>query len=321
MIDRRDVFQRGWVVRGLLSLSVAVLAGLGCRKPAAPQRAAEAAAPAERAWSSTPEEAFDPSAKPEPRVQFVWQAPDQKRPGIWSVSLDGKDLRQVVKPELLYGGAAQAIETPVRSPDGRWIVCKAFDKDDNGLRILIDRKTRTVKTMAEALGPTGFTWTPDSKHVMFYGERGPVDYDVDAGTLAELPPFYSERFHLVDGGQRILAVNHEGFAYYDLAGKSLRQPSGPIEYSGINSISRDGRRVLFTRPDEHFVVEVEQPGKQIVLGDLGTWDVTFGPRGEDLYFFSDGTLRRLEIATRKLVALGEALPGPFGACKIALATR
>ena len=161
-----------------------------------------------RVWASFPEEPYDPKSAQEPRLQFIWQAPGQDRQGIWSTKLDGLDIRRTVAPDWLYSGEVRSLEqTPVRSPDGRYIACVGNDKAGNQLRYLIDRKARSVKTMApNTNGAAHFNWTPDSRHVIFYGDFDLWDYEVETGTLKKLPMIYSTSLHLIDNGQRTAAV-------------------------------------------------------------------------------------------------------------------
>lgn len=300
--------RRAWVCAALL----VVLAVPACRKQSRPADAVpEAATPAPAAvdWSKIPEEPYDPTAKQKPRLQFLWPAPGEERASIWSVALDGSDLRRVASPAWLYGGEVKTIDPPLeRSPDGRYIAAIAHDEEDWGLRILIDRKTRTVKTMQEALGLTPIVWTPDSKRVLFYGEPGLMEYAVETGTLTELPRIHANVFRLVDGGQKFLTVSEEGFRWYDRQGKQLRQVPIGFSFLSVNGISTDGRRVLFSISEGEAVAETERPDQRTAIGSLRGVEAAFGPGGTDLYYYLDGRLHRFDVATRKVIDLTE-LPG------------
>ena len=93
------------VINTVLLLVVLLLAG--CSQPIPPKFIKESK------WSTSYEVHYeyqtevwdDPDVLSTPRVQFTWAKPglsNYKDVGIWSMRLDGSDIREVVSPELLY---------------------------------------------------------------------------------------------------------------------------------------------------------------------------------------------------------------------------
>ncbi len=284
--------------RALVAAAVAAMA-LGRHQAAV---AEEAADPAQ--WNDLPEEPYVENAPANPRIQFVMQAPGRERREIWSISLDGKDVRRFMGADLLYSGDAQRIDDPVRSPDGRYIACRGFTGDDVQIRLLVDRKTRTAKTlMSDAWGEAEFTWSPDSRTLYFYGGGEMWRYEVRSGALKKMPFIRASKLRIVDGGRRFLAALKAGVEYRDLSGKLVSSWKLSKPAAAVAAISLDGRRILYDAPPRVFVVNPAVPGKKLAEFEEGFSSVTFGPDESSLFFVRRGNLTRLDIGMRSLTAL------------------
>jgi hypothetical protein len=275
-------------------------AATSCRKPSPAQR--------ERSWT-LPEEQYQENGSRDPRVQLVWQSPGQDRPGIWSSSLDGQDVRPAVSQDLLFSGEAQTLaETPVRSPNGRYIACSGYSKEKDRVAFLVDRKTRTVKTiMDEPSVDPAFVWSPDSRHVLFFCGSDRWDYDVETGEATKRAYISARQLVFADGGKQIMAVAKEGIEYWDLSGKLLKRETWPYPLSGVDAVSSDGKRALLSSYGHSFVVEVAHPEKRLFERDRSFVAVTFGPDDGSLFYLENG-LQRLDYASGKHASLG-AFPG------------
>ena len=93
------------VINIVLLLVVLLLAG--CSQPTPPKFISEDkwATDYEVHYEYQTEVWNDPDVLSIPRVQFTWAKPGLSAyndVGIWSMRLDGSDIREVVSPELLY---------------------------------------------------------------------------------------------------------------------------------------------------------------------------------------------------------------------------
>ncbi|WP_316858009.1 hypothetical protein [uncultured Cohaesibacter sp.] len=116
----------------LVACIAALLFGVGCeRKQETKSKAAAEKVEKKPVFEFAGEEIYgDPEIFSTPRLQFAWRAPGLKSKELWSMRLDGSDLRRVVKAALLYSKNATAIShDPVRSPDNRYIVLSMFTSE------------------------------------------------------------------------------------------------------------------------------------------------------------------------------------------------
>ena len=117
-------------LRGLALVTLLALQGCGgtAQEQSASQNATEAAPSEAKPFVVRHEDYKDADFRSTPRLQFTWSppgAPDNAHGrGIWTIRLDGSDLRLAVPPELLYetGPGATNADVPFeRSPDFRYI--------------------------------------------------------------------------------------------------------------------------------------------------------------------------------------------------------
>lgn len=303
---------RAW----LLALGL-VVAGAACSEPrqeaAAAPAAAPAPAPARPAPQAYPQErCADPETFSQPRLQFTWQAPGDAERGIFSMRLDGSDLRRVVSAEHLARAGVRVItDTPVRSPDRRYVAGVGYDAQEDQLRFLVDLETGAVRTMMpKTYGQAFINWTPDSRSVLFYGDLELWQYDVRTGQRTKLPMIYSRGLHLVDGGKRFLAVQKDHLGLFDRRGKRLRRTPLPFELTNEYALSPDGELLLYRESwEKAFVVRTRAPGERLaeVAQDMGA--VVFGPDARALYYFGDEGLASWELSQRRRTPLA---PLPAG---------
>ena len=116
----------------------------------------------------------DPNSFDQPRIQFSWQGPNRERPEIWSVKIDGTDLRLAVDADLLYPKDEDVGLHPgfssARSPDNRYIlVVMANNKYRNNLIHIIDLKEHKHSKInsSESALSIRYPWVSDSKSFFF----------------------------------------------------------------------------------------------------------------------------------------------------------
>ncbi len=258
-------------------------------------------------WTYPDEQFDDPEIRREPRVQFVWRAPDELRDSIWSINLAGSDIRRVAGPELVYGSGIQTLsDIPVRSPDRRYIACVGDNASGDQVRYLIDLKARTVRIMKEAAGIAYFNWTPDSRHVLFYGDIKLWKYEVETGSVTEEPMIYSRGLYLVRGG--FIAVRVGEIAFYSREGKLQRSVAHPYKNISEHRLSGDETLLMLETPTETVVVRHDDLANPLYRGESRLHHGDFGPDGSVIYFFYEGRFNVLDLGTGEVRKLYD-LPG------------
>jgi hypothetical protein len=286
-----------WVAICLAALALSA----GCRKAAAPApEEPDPWAPKPEVVPKYPDEKYgDAELAKNPRIQFLW-SPVKGGKGkdtIWSMRLDGTDIRRTATPELLFSGEAKEIHYAVRSPDGRYVACSGSNADLDEIRFLVDLKEKKLQTMSRTDGRPYFTWTPDSRQVIFYGNAEFWQYDVPTGRLSQPPIIYSAGLVLVDGGKQFIALNNRRIEYYDRAGKLLRRIKHPFNVGQSHKMSADGQTFLLNIEAHSVFFRSDHPEK-VLWRDGKFRDLSvFGPGGEVLYWFDGHQLVAFDMAT------------------------
>lgn len=120
------------------------------------------------------------------RLQFVWiDRADRSnyQRYLFSMKLDGSDIRMAASPDLLYGELNASFRHFLRSPNNRYLIAKFTPKHEANFIALIDLKNKTKKILESAPLLPRFAWTTDSKNIYYYADKGLMIYDVDSGVL------------------------------------------------------------------------------------------------------------------------------------------
>lgn len=130
----------------------------------------------------------DPDILAHPRAQFFWQAPGREITTIWSMRLDGTDLRETVDAQLMNtptpGGYASRMPVQ-RSPSGRYLaIHRAIGA--NHQRRIIDLETRQVDVIpSDETAGARFVWLND--HIILFRDESPLNaYDVLTKKVVDL---------------------------------------------------------------------------------------------------------------------------------------
>ena len=274
-----------------------------------------------RKWIYPDEVYADPEIFKEHRLQFTWVPPHEQRivgverDAIWSVKLDGTDIRHAVPVELLYSyspDASTISQAAVRSPDNRYIAYAAFVKDYLTERyVLVDLKERRVVTMMDNMGNhANFAWTPDSRTVLFHWHIGELwQFDVTKGGGKRIGDFKGPRIYPIGGKGEYLTITYRAkVEYRDRNANLLREIQLP---TAPEAVSNDG--TLFYL--ETFagsrcisrIVSSAKPDEALHRDDVCRPSAVFGPDGHSLYYFHAG-LKRLDFATKAITDILD-LPG------------
>jgi hypothetical protein len=122
----------------------------------------------------------DPDILAHPRAQFFWKAPGRDMTTIWSMRLDGTDLREVVDAELIDTPTSSSFSSGIpiqRSPNGRYLAITRTVGGSKQLR-LIDLETRQVDLIPNHYaGWPNYVWLND--HIILFKDSSPLKaYDV-----------------------------------------------------------------------------------------------------------------------------------------------
>jgi hypothetical protein len=311
---------------------LAAAAAAGCRKdgiaPVAPpppsSSAIETAADTHPKKQTYKDEVYgDPELFKEPRLQFIWAPPGEERDTIWSMKLDGSDLRRAAGSEVLYAGDVQRIlssSAPIRSPDGRYIACAAEDANDDELQVLLDLKARKTRTLFKGRGHAHFTWTPDSRQLVFYAEIKLWQFDVESSSLTRLPMIYSQGLLLVEGGTQFVAVGDRAIEHYSRSGKLLRSIALPFAPDWkLHAASSDGRTFLLQVGTQSVIVTANTSVHELMRDDVFRPHAVFGPDNRTLYYSPGSPTMALDVASgreRQIAWLTH--PGPLGLSLVAV---
>ena len=245
----------------------------------------------------------DPEIFSTPRFQFSWRAPGLKSYELWSMRLDGSDLRRVVKADLLYSKEARNfIHDPVRSPDNRYIVI-SMGTSRLPEKHLIDLKTKTKTIIMSGGLIPHFTWRPDSKSVVFLSDPGMLEYFVETGELKQSKSFKSFGQYILKDG-RFAVVREDGVYYYTPDRRFIKSikiwdPSmideAQYDMGFYHRISWDGRFMVYRLKHITKFIRLDDP-----LNPIWTTKKRYAAGGfdpEDLYFYH--SVFRIDLKTGK----------------------
>lgn len=185
-----------------------------------------------------------------PRIQFTAVFPGTKKTAIWSMRLDGTDVRLAAELDLIYGGGAEKLfNRPVRSPDNRYVAV-VLESDEKGFsRYLLDLKGKKRIKIRDGGGKPTFIWTSDSQSVIFHTDQNMYRYYLNTGQLEELSDNISTLdFFLLADDRTLLALQGSGYKLYDIvSGKEKGNYSLVDDGADMNLplVSPDGSTLLY----------------------------------------------------------------------------
>ncbi|CCK76767.1 Conserved hypothetical protein [Oleispira antarctica RB-8] len=289
------------VINTVLLLVVLLLAG--CGQPILPKFIKESK------WSTSYEVHYeyqtevwdDPDVLSTPRVQFRWARPglsDYKDMGIWSMRLDGSDIREVVSPELLFSterGAGRSVWSMPRSPNNRYIAIKLGTQN-----LIIDLETKQVIELSRGRDWPSFQWLPDSDSLLYNTAKGVKQYHLATGKDDFIEPRFRDdgiwgHWFLLDGGRVITMEGWDGIYTYDFAsGELLDKRPGDFDSRRRQKLSADGKYYIKASSRGGSWVSVEEPNTVIQkIPDLGGGGESFAGMtlGQRLYSSYSGKNR------------------------------
>ncbi|THB68719.1 MAG: hypothetical protein D6B27_02015 [Gammaproteobacteria bacterium] len=132
-----------------------------------------------------------------PRLQFTKETDPMELERIWSIKIDGTDLRQVVSYDTLYKTYEDqaGLDILSRSPNNRYIVMTFRNKDMRHHNIVIyDLKTKKITRLptdnVTGYGGYYYNWKPDSSGFFFSLSSSTYFHSLVTGKTKQLPLKY-----------------------------------------------------------------------------------------------------------------------------------
>jgi hypothetical protein len=182
----------------------------------------------------------DPEVLSTTRLQFTWVKPGDVSGvlSLWSMRLDGSDLRQVASSTLLNTPTEGSIDGRfpiVRSPNNRYVAFAVKTCFACSERRILDLKTKEVIVAPMGGNNPGFQWMPDSKSIVFNAE-GLMHYNLETRKGEYIRSRFRDddwgSWHLLDKGKKIiLSLNKKRYTYDFNSGELLKEQEG---YFGSN---------------------------------------------------------------------------------------
>lgn len=207
----------------------------------------------------------DPEIFSTPRVQFVAKFSGDKKfkrselRSLWSMRMDGSDVRLVADEELLNYKGGGIAHDPIRSPNNRYVALSLADADHNFFRAIIDLKEQKKWIISEGGGPPHFNWTSDSENLIFYTNGYHYNYNIPAKTLSERPMIYSRGLILLPGDKQFLAFKGDGYFIHNFDGTLVREVRFDFAESGGSQypmVSLDGQYFHFGVGSMSYIVDL-----------------------------------------------------------------
>lgn len=158
------------------------------------------------------EDINDKSSYDKPRLQFLWQTPFGKERGLWSIKIDGTDLRRVIPYSELYQDDPRfgVMEVPpVRSPNNRYIAISRYKnklQTRTAVMVYDMQEKRWIHLPSDKRtywAAKEIVWLPDSSGFHYLGQNlKSYFYNISDKTISNVP-FKRGILHLNTNGNYI----------------------------------------------------------------------------------------------------------------------
>lgn len=247
----------------------------------------------------------------QPRIQFVWHPENEEVDSIWSIKLDGSDLKRVVDPNKLYFNANQRYlkYTPSRSPNRRYIAY-TLQADFYTDRILLDLDAGTKIKLGSELSSAIYAWSPDNRY-LFYRSGEFYRYDLITKEKYQLKDLKkASGLYAIDDGQTLLTVTRRGVEYFNYEGKFLKKFDlwGKYETSSLlfHFLSKDGKTFIFNGLNPRRIYTVEKKPiitKEYTLPLGASYYPLLLPGNNSIVFLYRGNLGKYNIKSEKIITI------------------
>ena len=232
-----------------------LLSAAGCKKEPQPIPEEEYGKP-EPVFQVIPEDINNADSYDQPRIQFVWQGPNREKPEIWSIKIDGTDLRLAADKDLLYQGKTRDMEilaNPVRSPDNRYILMQYLKFGYPDRVQLIDLKNHTNKYLTDCQiwrAP----WVGDGQSFFCKSYHKLVRYYIHNNEKKDVDLSTGSPFYVLQNSERIVQMEEDGFKILDFNGREIRYEKLGEIMPTQHTVSKNGKYIMY-KPKNQFDVK------------------------------------------------------------------
>ena len=197
----------------------------------------------------------DPEIFDQPRIQFSWQGPNREKPEIWSVKVDGSDLRLAVDADLLYPkdidvGIHPGFNT-YRSPDNRHILVLMGKRRVSYFAVYIidlkEQKNTRIEDSEHAF-LIRYPWVSDSKSFFYLRDktRSLSRYYLDGGKNEIIKQTFSNSFYVQQTEEIINQIGSKDLIRLDFKGNELeRIPLGENLHQSTHYVNPSGNYFIY----------------------------------------------------------------------------
>ena len=233
----------------------------------------------------------DPEIFDQPRIQFLWQGPNREKLEIWSVKVDGSDLRLAVDADLLYPkdinvGIHPGFNT-YRSPDNRYILVLMGRRRVSYFAVyIIDLKEQTNTKIedSEHAFLIRYPWVFDSKSFFYLRDktRSLSRYYLDSGKKETIKQTFSNSFYVQQTEEIINQIGSEDLIRLDFKGNELeRMPLGENLHQSIHYVNPTGDYFVYRNYKGMYFVYTNNMRKEEIIPKV--FDPIIDMKGDKIY--------------------------------------
>jgi len=196
----------------------------------------------------------------EPRIQFIEDYPRKGYDAIWSMKLDGSDIKLAFSMEAVKkaigkvntGGVING--RPVRSPDGRYLVLGVLGNTS----VLVDLRTQEFEVIDEDTRTSEYLWTADSQNIIFPHYKYMMNYNLKTKKTTQLGAKYrGGDLYLLKNQKALVSITRNKFTSYSIStGKVIKQIELPIDGNSGDGLSPDSRYLYYQNSYEEGVFDI-----------------------------------------------------------------
>ncbi|VAX01640.1 hypothetical protein MNBD_GAMMA22-2049 [hydrothermal vent metagenome] len=246
------------------------------------------------------EDLDDPEFYKYPRLQFTMQSVRDESDSVWSMKLDGTDLRRAIHPKKMFPAKPGGfMRKPIRSPNRRYLLYVG----NRALNIFDFKTSETIKITSSPTS-SNFGWSKDSNMIFFYGQHELFRYTLSTKKTVKLEKyFWAKEMFTMNDGKTLGAVQKNGVAFYDYDGNLIKK----IEL-GIKDYWKT--RITITPDGRFFFIDDTEPAKIFDLTNPPNQFIELKFKEKILAFYADDPYLQKKLKFRESIFSGPMILGP-----------